>query len=131
VPLQIHNKMKTNGIYSKIYAVVRRIPEGRIATYGQIARLAGLPNGARQVGYALHNLGEDSDVPWHRVVNREGRISLPPILPSSSLQKALLESEGVEFNPDGSIPLKKFLWKKNSLGKSPMVVDVYLKGKNL
>jgi methylated-DNA-protein-cysteine methyltransferase-like protein len=104
--------MKSNGLYAKIYAVVNRIPKGKIATYGQIARLAGLPNGARQVGYALHNLRDDSDVPWHRVVNREGRISLPPESPSSSLQRALLESEGVVFDPNGVISLKHYQWKK-------------------
>jgi methylated-DNA-protein-cysteine methyltransferase related protein len=115
-PLQTHDIMKPNGIYSKIYAVIRRIPEGKIATYGQVSKMAGLPNGARQVGYALHNLSGDSDVPWHRVVNREGRISLPPESPSSSLQKALLESEGIEFDPDGVIPLKRYQWKNGLIG---------------
>ncbi len=65
----------TSDRYPRIYSVVRRIPNGRVATYGQIARLAGLPGGARQVGYALHALDEDSDVPWQRVVNARGRVS--------------------------------------------------------
>ena len=58
--------------YQRIYAEVRRIPRGRVATYGQIARLAGLANHARQVGYALHRLDDDSRVPWQRVVNQRG-----------------------------------------------------------
>ena len=104
--------IKDNGIYARIYRVVKRIPKGRVATYGQVARLARLPNGSRQVGYALHNLRDGSDVPWHRVINREGRISLPPESPSSSLQRALLESEGVVFDPNGVISLKQYQWKK-------------------
>ncbi len=104
--------MRNGGLYSKIYLIVGKIPRGKIATYGQIARLAGLPNGARQVGYALHNLDDNSDVPWHRVVSHRGRISLPAASPSSSMQRALLETEGVEFNPDGTISLQKFLWQQ-------------------
>ena len=63
------------GIRERIYAIVRRIPRGRIASYGQVARLAGLPGHARQVGYALHALPEDSGIPWHRVINARGRTS--------------------------------------------------------
>ena len=62
--------------YARIYEVVRRIPEGRVATYGQVAALADLPGHARQVGYALHALPEGGNVPWHRVINARGAISL-------------------------------------------------------
>ena len=62
--------------YSRIYAVVRRIPRGRVATYGQVAELAGLPGHARQVGYALHALPRGTTVPWHRVLNARGALSL-------------------------------------------------------
>src|SRR3954468_11782518 len=84
--------------YQTIYAIIRRIPRGRVATYGQIAELAGLEGHARQVGYALHNLPERSDVPWHRVVNSRGEISPRSAGDSHELQKFLLEEEGVEFD---------------------------------
>ena len=61
--------------YQRIYAVVRRIPRGRVASYGQIAELAGIPRHARQVGYALHHLSSDSDVPWQRVLNAAGEVA--------------------------------------------------------
>jgi methylated-DNA-protein-cysteine methyltransferase related protein len=99
-------------LYSRITKVVCRIPKGRVATYGQIARLAGMPGHGRLVGYALHRLPEGSPAPWHRVVNRLGRISLPPEPFEGSLQRRLLESEGVHFDAEDAIPLKRFQWKK-------------------
>jgi methylated-DNA-protein-cysteine methyltransferase related protein len=103
--------MSKSSVYSCIYAIVKRIPYGRVATYGQIARLAGVPRCARQVGYALHSLTEDEDIPWHRVINREGRISLHPA-GSGTHQRSLLESEGILFNAEGTIPLKKYGWQE-------------------
>ncbi len=97
--------------YASIQAVVRRIPRGRVATYGQIAELAGLDGHARQVGYALHNLPERSNVPWHRVVNARGEISPRSAGDSHELQRMLLEGEGVEFDLRGCINLKQFRWK--------------------
>ena len=93
-----------------IYAVVRRIPRGRVATYGQVARLAGLPRQARQVGYALNRLSEDSGVPWHRVINAKGEISARAIPDDARLQRILLSAEGVRFNPAGRIALDRYLW---------------------
>jgi len=90
--------------------VVRRIPPGRVSTYGEVARLAGLPGCARQVGYALHALAEDSDVPWQRVVNARGAISLPGHAGLDSLQRHMLESEGICFDARGRLNLKKFAW---------------------
>ena len=78
--------------YGRIYAIVRRVPAGRVATYGQVARLAGIVNGARQVGYALHALREHAAVPWHRVVNARGAISLRG--GADATQRILLEREG-------------------------------------
>lgn len=99
------------GNYQRIYAVVRRIPRGRVATYGQIAYLAGLPNHARQVGYALHSLAADEAVPWQRVVNASGGVS-PRCHPYAVLQqRELLEREGVEFDANDRIPLKRYLWR--------------------
>jgi methylated-DNA-protein-cysteine methyltransferase-like protein len=97
--------------YARIYAAVRKIPRGRVATYGQIATLAGLPGHARQVGYALHAL-TDGRVPWHRVVNAQGCISARADEPGGSLlQRMRLEQEGVEFDARGRIDLRRFGWK--------------------
>ena len=96
--------------WERFYSVVRRIPRGRVATYGQVAALAGLPRHARQVGYALHALPEDTDVPWHRVVNARGEIS-PRATPGwEGLQRVLLARERV-LAADGSIDLDRFRWE--------------------
>ena len=88
-----------------------RIPKGRVATYGQVAMLAGLPRQARFVGRALHELPADSDVPWHRVVNAAGRISLrADALGHDELQGHLLEQEGVRF-VGSTIPLARYRWQ--------------------
>src|SRR5262245_8556080 len=98
----------------RIYAVVSRIPKGRVATYGQVAALAGLPRQARFVGYALHALPTDSDVPWHRVVNAAGKISLrADALRHDELQAHLLRREGVRF-VNGTIPLARYRWQPRS-----------------
>jgi methylated-DNA-protein-cysteine methyltransferase-like protein len=82
--------------YEAIYAATRRIPPGSVATYGQIAELAGLPGHARQVGYAMSCLDEDTDVPWHRVVNAKGEISRRAWSNGcEDFQQTLLEDEGV------------------------------------
>ncbi len=91
--------------------MVRRIPRGRVATYGQIAELA-QASGPRQVGYALHALPEAHDVPWHRVVNARGTISLRSGLGGEAHQHALLKAEAVEFDANGRIDLDRFRWKK-------------------
>jgi methylated-DNA-protein-cysteine methyltransferase-like protein len=98
--------------YERIYAVVKRIPRGRVATYGQVATLAGLDGHARQVGYALHNLTDRSDVPWHRVINARGEISPRTAGDSHELQRMLLEAEGVEFSLDGRVALRKYRWRE-------------------
>ena len=98
------------GAYDRIYAVVRRIPRGRVATYGQVAAVAGLAGRARQVGYALHALPSGSVVPWHRVINSAGRVSLPPDSGGLDQQFRLL-AEGVEVTMGGRISLSRFQWK--------------------
>lgn len=100
-----------NKIFNIFYSIISHIPRGKVATYGQIALLAGMPGCARQVGYALHALPPDSPVPWHRVVNSRGEISLPNMDGSADRQRALLEEEGIVFNPDGRIPLYLFQWQ--------------------
>ena len=96
-------------VFEQIYAIARRIPYGCVATYGQIARLAGNPHWSRVVGYALH-VCRDSSVPCHRIVNREGRLyeGFGPM--GSETQRICLEAEGVEFLPDGNVDLSRFLW---------------------
>jgi len=93
-----------------IWAVVRRIPKGRVATYGQVAFLAGLGRRARQAGYAMRVLPEGSPVPWQRVINAAGRISVHPDPLFGALQRSLLEAEGVEFDRDGKVDLGRFQW---------------------
>lgn len=97
------------GLHPRIHDVVSRIPRGRVATYGQVARLAGLPGQARLVGYALHALPAGTSVPWQRVVNAQGAISTPP--GHDALQRRLLEREGVRFDARGRIPLASFQWR--------------------
>ncbi len=103
--------------YGRIYTIVRQIPYGQVATYGQIARLVGRCS-ARLVGYAMAGLPFDSDVPWHRVINYKGRIS-PRAGIGSQLQRQRLEAEGVLFHPDGSIDLERFRWQKLEVGHGP------------
>lgn len=100
-----------DGNYARIYAVVRRIPPGRVATYGQVAALAGLPGQARQVGYALHALPDDQAVPWHRVINAQGRVSARAEPFEVSIQRQLLEREGLRFDPSGRTDLERYGWK--------------------
>jgi methylated-DNA-protein-cysteine methyltransferase related protein len=103
--------------YQQIYEVVRRIPAGRVATYGQVATLAGLPGHARQVGYALHALPQDSTIPWHRVVNATGRIS-PRAVPGAELvQRNRLVHEGVRLNARGQVPLAQVRWTPSGKAK--------------
>lgn len=95
--------------YDRVYELVRRVPSGQVVTYGQVAVLLGAPAAARAVGYALHNLPGDSDVPWWRVLNAGGRISLKGRGASADLQAALLADEGVAF-VDGRTELTKYRW---------------------
>lgn len=97
--------------HDRILAVVSRIPPGRVATYGQVAVLADLPDQPRLVGYALHALPEHTTVPWHRVINARGRISLGRAVPGGDLeQRFRLEAEGVRFSGDGRVDLREFGW---------------------
>ena len=100
----------SRGTYQRIFEVVKRIPKGNVATYGQIARLTGLAGHARQVGYALSALENDS-VPWHRVINAKGEISPRTWSDHDGLQRELLEKEGVAFNERGKVSLARFGWQ--------------------
>lgn len=97
--------------YERFYDVVRAIPTGRVTSYGVVARLAGLPGHARQVGYALAALSDEHDVPWHRVVNARGEVSTRTGNRAyERVQVALLEDEGVVFSARGRVDLAAFGW---------------------
>ena len=96
--------------FKQVYALVGCIPSGRVATYGQIARMLGQPHAARTVGWAMRAAPEDQGIPWHRVVNASGRISLPS--PAGVMrQRRLLLAEGVAFGPNERIDLTRFGWE--------------------
>ncbi len=98
-------------VFEKIYNIVSQIPEGKVATYGQVALLAGNPRWARVVGYALHNNPMPLVIPCHRVVNREGKVAVAFAFGGGATQRELLEKEGVVFGNDGTIDLKIFGWQ--------------------
>ena len=97
--------------YAAIYAVVKDIPRGRVATYGQVADLAGLAGHARQVGYALHATPDEIEIPWQRVLNAKGEVSDRSDPMMNSLQQSLLEGEGVIFNASGRCDLAYYGWE--------------------
>ena len=96
--------------FEKIYAQVKRIPRGRVATYGQIALYAGNPRWARVVGYALHANPDPEQIPCFRVVNREGRVSRAFAFGGENMQIMLLRADGVEVSDDGYVELDKYMW---------------------
>lgn len=96
--------------YDAVHALVRRIPEGRVMTYGQVALELGAPAAARAVGYALAWLPPGTDVPWWRVVNAKGGISLRGRGEEAELQRRLLEAEGVVFGAEGRMDLRRYRW---------------------
>jgi len=110
-------------MFEQIYEVVRRIPPGRVATYGQIARLLGMPRAARTVGWALHTLPEGIDVPWQRVINARGTISFDPDSPGAVIQRALLEEEGVVFDEKGRIDLDVYGWAGLDLAERQQLLE--------
>lgn len=97
------------GRYEAIWRAVRRVPRGRVATYGQIAAEAGQPGHARLVGYALHALSGPDTVPWHRILNARGTVSLTGS--GRALQIALLRSEGVRVSAEGRVELSRYRWR--------------------
>ena len=109
---RLGTKAPSTSLWPRIYAVVARVPRGRVVTYGQVAALAGLPRQARLVGYAMHGLPDGSTLPWHRVINAQGKVSVRSLAgPSEGLQRHLLELEGITFDDKERVSLKKFRWK--------------------
>jgi methylated-DNA-protein-cysteine methyltransferase-like protein len=104
----IHNIER--GFYERVVKFIKNIPAGKVATYGQIADYAGNARAAREVAYILHSSSEKENLPWQRVINSKGRISLKPGR-GYELQKQLLEDEGVIFDEEDHVDLDRFLWQ--------------------
>ena len=102
--------MMATSFFEQVYRLVRQIPPGKVTSYGAIARMLDNPHAARTVGWALHGLPEGSDVPWHRVINSQGRVSTSCRDHTADLQRALLEAEGIEFNEHGYTDWDRFGW---------------------
>ncbi len=109
-----------SSFFTRVYALVRKIPRGRVVTYGQLAHALGAPYGARTVGWAMRAC--DSDIPWHRVVNAHGKISVRPTSGFHE-QRARLKAEGVRFNREGKIDLKKYGWSQIVTGVLELKVN--------
>jgi methylated-DNA-protein-cysteine methyltransferase related protein len=105
--------------WERIYAVVRRIPRGRVATYGQVAALGGMRGRAREVGWALSALRTESAVPWQRVINARGEVSGRGEPEASRVQRALLEREGIAFSRSGRVDLAAYLWRPRGAKPGP------------
>lgn len=108
----VRRKVENSGFFEKVYKIVETIPVGKVATYGQIARLCGSPRAARQVGWALHVNPRPFVVPCHRVVNKSGRIAPSFAFGGEDVQRNLLLQEGVTFTDQNTVDLKKHLWEK-------------------
>jgi len=101
--------MARSDFTTEVIECIRAIPDGYVSTYGGIAKLAGNPRAARQVVRILHTYGRKEVLPWHRIINKQGKISLKP-MQGYEQQRALLESEGITFDENGQIDLNRFLW---------------------
>jgi methylated-DNA-protein-cysteine methyltransferase-like protein len=114
-------------LYDRIYAIVRQIPPGKVATYGQVAELAGLIGKPRLVGYALYRVDmAQDDVPWQRVINAKGEVSHSVMRHGTDyLQRAMLEEEGIEFDAKGRVDLTRYRWQPsvNLLGQAMGEMD--------
>jgi methylated-DNA-protein-cysteine methyltransferase-like protein len=102
----------TDSFSQRAKRIIKNVPRGKVATYGQIAALAGNPLGARQIVRILHSSSKKDRLPWQRIVNRKGQIALKPGFGYEE-QKQLLEKEGVSFSINGAIDLKRYGWKSN------------------
>ena len=107
----------TTPFTNKVISVIKSIPKGKVATYSQIARLAGKPHGTRGVVWILHSSSAEKSLPWHRVINAKGKISFPEMSDGFVRQKKLLKLEGIALDELGKIDLKKYQWSKKNLRK--------------
>jgi methylated-DNA-protein-cysteine methyltransferase related protein len=106
------------GFRGQVYDVVRQVPAGAVTTYGDVAAILGSPRVARHVGWALSALDDDTDVPWHRVINAKGTISFRGDTYRGEEQRFRLEAEGVEFDERGRVELKRLRWRYDADGCS-------------
>ena len=106
-----HYRGEARGFFQRVYDMVAQIPYGKVATYGQIALYLGYPRAARTVGWALHALPEGRKIPWHRVINSQGRVSTSCLTHSADLQRAMLEEEGIAFDERGFVDLALYRWE--------------------
>lgn len=112
--------MESPGFFKGVWAIVARIPEGKVATYGQIAAMLGKPRAARTVGWALNSLPRGKQIPWHRVINSEGKISRRDRETEAALQQRLLKVEGIQFDNQGRVNLNHYQWQPDT--------DILVKG---
>ena len=103
--------ISSEGFFEKVWRIVEKIPRGKVATYGQIAYMLGNPRAARTVGWALHSMPKDRDIPWQRVINSRGRISTDCGEHDPGVQRMLLESEGIQFDEKGFVDLRVYQWR--------------------
>src|SRR6185312_947445 len=106
-------KLKMSPFARKVIANVKKIPRGKVATYGQIARLAGKPHASRAVGWVLHACSKSHKLPWQRVINSKGTISFHPLTTEYATQKRLLLKEGIEFDTLHGLSLTQYQWRKS------------------
>jgi methylated-DNA-protein-cysteine methyltransferase-like protein len=99
-----------SGFFEKVYRLVQRVPPGKVTSYGAVARMLEHPHAARTVGWAMHSIPQGMDVPWWRVINSKGYVSLSG-QEGASLQRELLEAEGVEFDERGFVDWERFGWE--------------------
>lgn len=104
---------ETKIFYKRVIDIIKKIPKGKVATYRQIAIYAGNPTGARAVGWILHSSSNKNKLPWHRVINSKGSISLTDI--GYEIQKRLLKTEGIKFNKENHIDLDVYLWRPKKI----------------
>lgn len=105
----LSQKGKTTSFHQRVITVIKKVPRGKVATYGQVAAIAGNSRAARQVVRVLHSSSDKEQLPWHRVINSKGSISLKPGR-GYEMQRAMLADEGIVFNLDDTIDLKRFQW---------------------
>ena len=122
-----HGRRDVPSFYEAVWRLVRRVPRGKVVSYGQVATLLGSPRAARAVGYAMFNV-QDDDVPWQRVVNSRGEISIGGALHRPELQRALLEAEGVAFAAGGVIDLARHGWTPPARLAGRLIAPGFLRG---
>ena len=116
--MTLYDPEKIPDFYQQVYQIVSRIPRGKVATYGQIAALAGRPFAARAVGTAMKRTPEYLNLPCHRVISQSGRLTASCAFGGPGRLRKLLEEEGIGFRENGSVDMKHYRWRNTSLPPS-------------